>query len=220
MKKLFRVVLLVSILLPVQRGISAEADRYTKVANQFVQLINAGDYPGVEKLFNDGMSKYSPLQKTTDFFKEVTGQVGKIQKLDEPNRNGQWMVFLAHCERGMVDMSLALDDKEKIAGFLFKPHIASSDPAARKHQTELSLPFKGRWLVGWGGDTKELNHHHDVPAQRFAFDLLGVDEKGETHRGDGTKNEDIFALAAKFSHLPMASWSKQSMECATTRRLP
>ena len=191
MHKLLRVVLLVSILLPAHKGVAAETDRYTKVANQFVQLINAADYSGVEKLFNDGMSKYSPLQKTTDFFKEVTGQVGKIQKLEEPKRNGEWMVFLAHCERGMLDLSLALDDKDKIAGFLFKPH---AEPAATKHQTELSLPFKGRWLVGWGGDTKELNQHHDVPAQRFAFDLLGVDEKGETHRGDGTKNEDYFCF--------------------------
>lgn len=195
MKKLFRVVLLVSILLPAHKGVAAEADRYTKVANQFVQLINAGDYSAVEKLFNDAMSKDMPLDKATEFFKEkLTAQVGKIQKLDEPKRNGEWMVFPAHCERGMLDMSLALDDKDKIAGFIFKPHAASSEPAAKKHQTELSLPFKGRWLVGWGGDTKELNQHHDVPAQRFAFDLLGVDEKGETHRGDGTKNEDYFCF--------------------------
>ncbi|MDB6054006.1 MAG: Peptidase, family, partial [Verrucomicrobiales bacterium] len=56
------------------------------------------------------------------------------------------------------------------------------------------LPFKGKWLTFWGGDTRELNHHHDVPAQTFAFDLLGVDEEGKTHRGDGSKNEDYFCF--------------------------
>lgn len=192
---LFRVLLLGSILLPAHRGVGAETDRYAKVANQFVQLINAGDYSGVEKLFNDGMSKDMPLDKATEFFKEkLTAQAGKIQKLGEPQRNGQWMVFPAHCERGLLDLFLALDDKDKIAGFMFKPHTASVQPAATKQETELSLPFKGQWLVFWGGDTKELNQHHDVPAQRFAFDLTGVDEKGETHRGDGTKNEDYYCF--------------------------
>ena len=186
---------MVSILLPAHKGVTAEADRYTKVANHFIQLINAKDYSGAEKLFNDAMSKEMPLDKATEFFKEkLTAPFGKIQKLGEPQRNGEWMVFPAQCERGMLDLFLALDAQDKIAGFIFKPHTAAVEPAATKQETELSLPFKGRWLVFWGGDTKELNYHHDVPAQRFAFDLVGVDEKGERHRGDGTKNEDYFCF--------------------------
>ena len=133
MPNFFRVVLLVSIFLPAHQGVAAETERYTKVANQFVQLINAGDYSGVEKLFNDGMSKFSPLNKTTDFFKGMTAQFGKIQKLDEPKRNGEWMVFPAHCERGLLDMSLALDGENKISGFIFRPHTASR--RARGNQT-------------------------------------------------------------------------------------
>ena len=58
--------------------------------------------------------------------------------------------------------------------------------------TELYLPPKGRWLVFWGGDTKALNAHHDVPNQRYAFDLEGVDEQGRTRRGESDKNEDYF----------------------------
>jgi murein DD-endopeptidase MepM/ murein hydrolase activator NlpD len=63
-----------------------------------------------------------------------------------------------------------------------------------RHQTELSLPFKGKWLVLWGGDTKELNQHHDVANQRFAFDFVVADETGKTHKGDGSANEDYFAF--------------------------
>jgi len=48
-------------------------------------------------------------------------------------------------------------------------------------------------LVFWGGDTKALNPHHDVPNQRYAFDLEGVDEQGRTRRGASDKNEDYFA---------------------------
>jgi len=140
------------------------------------------------------MAAQLPLDKTKKFFKEdITGQLGKIEKLDEPNDMPGGKVFVAHCERGVVDMSLVLNGKDEIAGLLFKPHVASN-AAPEKHQTELSLPFKGRWLVAWGGDTKQLNQHHDTPNQRFAFDLLGVDENGNTRRNQSNTNEDYFAF--------------------------
>jgi hypothetical protein len=194
MRLCLTVIVVVSILLPGYGSAAADVDRYAKVANRFVQLINAGDYGALEKLFSEEMSKFSPLDKTTDFFKGMTAQCGKIQKLDEPKRNGEWIVFPAHCERGMLDMSLALDSNDQIAGFMFRPNTAAMNHDARRQQTALSLPFGGRWLVAWGGDTKELNHHHDSPAQRFALDLLGVNKTGETHRGDGVKNEDYFCF--------------------------
>lgn len=169
-------------------------DCYTKIANHLIELINAADYSGVENLFNKEMSQALPEEKAKEFFAGLHEQVGKIQKLDKPKQKDGAMEFPVHCERGMLDMTLALDDENKIAGLYFKPRATASDAAPKKHLTQLSLPFKGKWLVFWGGDTLELNHHHDVPAQRFAFDILGVDEKGETHRGDGTRNEDYFCF--------------------------
>lgn len=170
-----------------------EADPYPRVANRLIQLINAANYSGVEALFNTEMSKALPLKEATAFFTGLSEQVGKMQKLEEPKRNAEGAVFSVHCERGMLDMALTLDDANKIAGVNFTPRAGSPEAPATQ-LTELSLPFKGRWFVFWGGDTKELNHHHDIPAQRFAFDLLGADENGRTHRGDGTKNEDYLCF--------------------------
>jgi nicotinamidase-related amidase len=96
-------------------------DKYTKAANRLVELINAADYSGIENLFNRQMSKALPLSKATQFFAGMNAQFGKIQKLDEPRQNAGWTVFPAHFERGLMDMSLALDGKNKIAGFTFKP---------------------------------------------------------------------------------------------------
>ncbi len=171
-----------------------QEDPSTKIAKQLIELINAADYSGVEKLFNKDMSEALPLDKSTEFFTGLTSQYGKLQKLDQPKRGAEETVFPVHCEQGMLDMTLALDDENKIAGLYFKPHAVASKPAPKKHVTELSLPFKGKWLVVWGGDTKELNHHHGIPAQNFAFDIVGVDDKGETHSGDASKNEDYFCF--------------------------
>jgi hypothetical protein len=194
MKQFTPAVLALALTISFQNIFAQGTESYSKIANHLVELINAADYSGVENLFNKDMSKALPLEKATEFFTGLIEQVGKIQKLDQPKRNGEWTVFPIHCERGMLDMSLALDGENKIAGLYFKPKAAASEGAPIKHLTKFSLPFKGKWLAFWGGDTRELNHHHDVPAQKFAFDLLGVDEKGETHRGDGTKNEDYLCF--------------------------
>jgi hypothetical protein len=163
------------------------------VANRLVELINAGDYAGIQTNFNKAMDAALPLDKSSAFFTGLTQQMGKIQKLREPRAVGEAMVFIAEFEKGALDMQIALDSLGLIAGLTFTPHVATN-PAPEKHQTQLSLPFKGRWLVFWGGDTRELNQHHDVPNQRFAFDLLGVDEGGKTQQGDGSRNEDYYAF--------------------------
>src|SRR5205814_1892076 len=100
--------------------------RYAKVANHLVELINADDYSGVESLFNQQMSQSLPLEKAIEFFKGLSAQAGRIQNLDVPEQGPEGMVFPARCERGVLDMTLALDEQDQIAGLLFKPHRPAS----------------------------------------------------------------------------------------------
>ncbi|MFH1370244.1 MAG: peptidoglycan DD-metalloendopeptidase family protein [Planctomycetota bacterium] len=168
--------------------------RFEKVVNRMVKAINDANWPGVQADFGQVMLDAFPLEKLTPFFQGLAAQYGKIEKLDAvrytpPNK----AVFPAHFERGFLDITVVLDERDKIIGLLFLPHLPDI-PTVEKHQTQLSLPFKGKWLVVWGGDTKELNQHHGVPNQQFAFDLLGVNEEGKTRKGEGNTNEDCFAF--------------------------
>ena len=187
---------LVSIALLLMQTVQAPGqapERYVKAANRLTELLNAGDYSGIEEMFSPEMSAALPLDKSTAFFKGLTQQFGKLQMLEPPRTPPPAVIFTAHFERGLLDLQLSLNNREQIAGLYLKPHV-SSKPAPEKHQTVLSLPFRGQWLVFWGGDTREQNQHHDVPNQKFAFDLLGVGEGGKTRRGEGKKNEDYFAF--------------------------
>ena len=65
---------------------------------------------------------------------------------------------------------------------------------AKRNKTKLYLPFKGTWVVFWGGDTKQLNAHHDVDNQRFAFDFDALDDKGKRYKGKGKRNEDYYSF--------------------------
>lgn len=168
-------------------------ERHTKLANQLVELINAGDYTGIQAKFNKTMDAALPLEKSSAFFTGLRQQMGKIESLGQPQSTGGWVVFPAQFEKGTLDMQIVLDGRGLIAGLAFKPHVAAK-PTPERHETQFALPLKGRWLVVWGGDTRELNQHHEVPNQRFALDLLGVDEGGKTQRGDATRNEDYYAF--------------------------
>jgi hypothetical protein len=169
-------------------------ETFAGVADRMVKAINAADYEGVRKDFNKVMLDALPVEKCRTFFsKEISGKFGKINKLEPPQFKSEGVaVFVAHCERGKLDFTLILDEQGRVAGMLFRPR--ADQPVPEKNQTKLALPFNGRWLVFWGGDTAELNHHHRSSAQRFAFDLLGVGPDGKTRKGNGGRNEDYYAF--------------------------
>jgi hypothetical protein len=112
-----------------------ETNRYTKVANQLVDLINAGDYAGIQANFNKEMDAALPLDKSSAFFRRLTQQLGKIQKLGEPQAVGGAMVYPVKFEKSTFDMRIALDGHDQIAGLLFKPHAATkADPEKQQAQ--------------------------------------------------------------------------------------
>ena len=193
MRKYFTTLAILFLAVSVWAQASA-AERFEKVVNRMVKAINEADYAGIGRDFAQSMEDFLPLEKRKPFFKNLSAQYGKINRLGEPRMaQPSQAIFVAHCQRGKLDITVWLDDNNKITGLLFQPHKPDI-PAPDKHKTKLSLPFRGKWLVFWGGDTKELNLHHDAPNQRFAFDFLGVDEKGNTRKGDAQINEDYSAF--------------------------
>jgi hypothetical protein len=176
-------------------GQEAATERFEKVVGRMVEAINEANYPGIQADFAQIMLDAFPLEKLTPFFQGLSAQYGKIQKLGRPRYiPPNQAIFPAYFERGVLDIKVVLDMQDKIIGLWFLPHTVTDIPVPEKHEAELSLPFKDRWLVFWGGDTKKLNMHHDVPNQKFAFDFIGVNEDGGMHTGEGKANEEYFTF--------------------------
>jgi hypothetical protein len=99
-----------------------ETNRYAAVARKVIDLLNAGDYAAVERLYNPVMSAAFPPPKASEFFTGLAAQFGKIEKFDGPTGDGYqgWLAFRLHCQRGELTMSLALDAEDKIAGLHFR----------------------------------------------------------------------------------------------------
>lgn len=169
-------------------------ERFQKVTERLVQAINAQDYAAIRRDFSQTVSDGFTSENSKQFFTNLVNQCGKIEKLDPPRLIApNQAIFEAHCAQAVLDIRIVLDEQNKIAGLWFAPHTPTI-PVPKKLVTSFRLPFEGEWLVLWGGDSRELNHHHDTPSQCFAFDFVLVDKAGKTHKGDGKENEDYYAF--------------------------
>ncbi|MDT0682764.1 M23 family metallopeptidase [Roseicyclus sp. F158] len=84
-----------------------------------------------------------------------------------------------------VEMRITFDAAGTIAGFWVRPQAVAAESRFLDYRTkaDLHLSVSGEWYVVWGGRSVEENYHAVDPAQRFAMDLL-VLEDGESFAGD------------------------------------
>ena len=193
--RIFLILFLCLTLMHVEDARSQSSNRFTNILNRMVSAINSGDYEKIQQDFGKILLDAFPLDKSKPFFQKLTADCGAIKSFDQPRLSPpDQAIFPVHFERAVLDIKIVLDNQDKIIGLWFLPH-QNDIPVSERNSIILRLPFEGVWLVFWGGDTKELNQHHDVQNQRYAFDFLMVDDSGRTHKGDGKENEDYFAYS-------------------------
>lgn len=170
------------------------AARYERAAARVMELSSAGRYGELDALFDQTMRAAFPEAKRREFFEGLRRDFGAFESLDAARLSpGSSALVPVRFERGALDMKLVLDGQDRLAGLFFLPH-APAIPAPERNSVALRAPFRGSWLVFWGGDTREQNAHLDHPNQRGAFDFLGVGPDGRTSRGEGKRNEDYYAF--------------------------
>jgi hypothetical protein len=159
--------------------------------DRVLALVSAGDGDGVFRLFDPAMKDAVPLVTTSSFVQSLLAAKGVWHKATpEPGPNdptrGVWLVLAA---RGTWRLEISLDASGLIAGMTVT-EVRDAAPPVMRSDVPMSLPFRGEWVVLWGGDRREVNHHLGAPDQRRAADLAmeGADHK--THRGDGKSNAD------------------------------
>lgn len=170
-------------------------EKVQKATESFVSAYNEKNYALIEQEFNAQMKATIPTDKLKEFLDGLHKDLGKIVTFGKPNMIAPTAAsYSTEFERGKMDLIIALDGAGKIAGFRISEPQKEKPKIAPRNKTSLILPFKGEWLVFWGGDTTEQNYHQAVSIQRNALDILKVGENGKRYKGDGKKNEDYYAF--------------------------
>ena len=193
MKKLILFILIIS---PFLVFCQTEKETSKKISAEFEKHYNSDEYQEIFEMFSDEMKTSLPIEQTRDFFKGLKNQAGKITSREFIKyENGTHASYKTTFERAILALNISLDKNSKINGLFVKPWKESNLPQLKRNQTKLILPFKEEWTVFWGGDTKELNHHVEVEAQKGAFDIVITDENGKSYKNNREKNENYYAFA-------------------------
>ena len=172
-----------------------EKPNYKEVAVKIENYYNSSNYDSIFSLLSSETQKTLTLQRITQFFNGLKSQAGKITNKQFIKHKESFAIYKVNFETALFSLNISLDKDSKINSISVTPFKDESLPKLERDTTKLALPFKGEWDVVWGGDTREQNHHYDVEAQKYAFDILIRDPGGKTFRTDGKINEDYFAFA-------------------------
>jgi len=169
--------------------------RFTLIGKRVCEEINKGDFVALEGEFSPSLQKEMPLEKLRPLVTNLIEGTGRITQMGTPIIKWKNVAVIPiGFANAILDLRLDLDTTtDKLLGFYFQPHVDELT-VPDKNSTPLSLPFKGEWAVMWGGDTKELNPHHEIKNQRFALDFNLLRGFGKSHDSSGKHNEDYFAF--------------------------
>lgn len=161
----------------------------------FMQQYNNAAYEALFATFSPEMKEALPYEKTVATFSSLLEGRGKILEMAFIRYENTFARYKTTFEKGVLEVHISFDGAI-LNGLLFtqyKPHI----PAPERNTTQMRLPFKGKWYVFWGGDTKEQNYHVEYPPFKNAFDFVIVDEEGKSYRSKGKTNDEYYAFNQK-----------------------
>jgi hypothetical protein len=173
-----------------------EKENFKIISTKMINYFNKGDNKNIVAMFSKGMNKALPIDKFTKFTSGLKSDFGNIKRVSffrlKRLAGVETAMYKAFFEKGILEMDITLNENDEIDALYFKPYSEAKEII--RNTTKMKLPFKDEWTLTWGGDTKELNYHVESIAQKNAFDILILDKKGSSYKGNGEKNEDYYAF--------------------------
>lgn len=161
-------------------------------AHAIRELVARGDTDRLWSEFDERMR--AAVQDSVSYAtmgRSIHGQIGGIDSVlsEEVSESDSLIVVRTRCRfRGLPVpgvLTVGFDPAGRIGTFSIRPDAAEpreypSPYLDYQARTRFELPFKGEWLVFWGGRTLGENYHAASRAQRFAHDFVVVRD-GKTH---------------------------------------
>jgi murein DD-endopeptidase MepM/ murein hydrolase activator NlpD len=182
--------------------VQAQSTTTLERGRQYATWFYSGKLELLFAKFTPDMQKALPLAALSQFRADLDKDFGPETRMLE-ERTQVVQGFEAYIRTSSfkkfatpVETLFAMDSAGSIAGFYVRPQQKEAGSKFLEYQTKTSLrlPFNEAWFVVWGGRTLEQNYHAVDQSQRFAYDLL-IKRNGQTHSGNGKRNEDYFAFA-------------------------
>ncbi|MFF5994904.1 M23 family metallopeptidase [Lysinibacillus sp. KU-BSD001] len=85
------------------------------------------------------------------------------------------------------------DEQWIIHSLSVKPYVTYPSSDKLYTQNSYCMPVKGEWFVVWGGTNEFINYHYAYENQRYAYDLVQV-QNGVSYKDTPLRNENFYAF--------------------------
>ncbi|RXZ81148.1 M23 family peptidase [Paenibacillaceae bacterium] len=162
-------------------------------ADQFIKDVMSGQYDAVYERLGPEMKEAvgSPEDMET-MLKDFTADVEKLDFTSELlfGGGGRYVWIDPGNTKGLTAV---FDETGQAIGVQLLPLTTYAETDNRTTKQSYALPFKGEWLVFWGGKNELVNYHYAYESQRYALDLV-KSENGSTFKGDPADNNSYYAF--------------------------
>lgn len=145
---------------------------YQQSSGDFKNLINFEDFRELAESSNRGIASYRLVAKTN---------------------LGDFTYYLWLDNRGKKAVFVSFDEEYTIHSIYLKAYKVYPESDEAYTKTRFIMPVTDEWFVFWGGKNEFLNYHYVYESQRYAYDLVVMNEK-RTYRESGKDNENYYAF--------------------------
>ena len=148
-----------------------------------------------EKLYNqtsESLQEMVSLKQLETLGNDFIKDVESFELVSEMPINNlteyQWL-----SDGGDKGIRAHFDDEGIIHALLLVPITSASDSDENYTENTYQMPMTGEWFTFWGGTNELVNYHYSLEVQRYAYDLLIVQDR-KTFEGDPADNESYYAF--------------------------
>ncbi|MFJ5565946.1 M23 family metallopeptidase [Lysinibacillus xylanilyticus] len=145
---------------------------YSATSKDFQQIVTLNQFIELSTSFNSSVKNYQLETKT--ILQGLTHYVWLDDKREK--------VVVA-----------SFDELNQIQRFYLKAFISYPKTDQQYTKNKYIMPIRDEWFVFWGGTNEFVNYHYVYENQRYAYDLVKVQD-GQSYQNSPIRNEDFYAF--------------------------
>ncbi len=171
-------------------------DAYDAMMQNFQEHYNAKTYDAIYSTFASSMKGAISKEVLTQQMNGLHAQAGEIVQVSFLEDLTKGRIYKVEHSKMVFEYRIVLNEENKIIGLRPQQFTNRDIPVIERNETEMILPFEGKWNVFWGGTSVDKNYHVAHTNQKYAYDILIIKD-GSSYKGDPSKNENYYAFGKK-----------------------
>ncbi|MFJ7953862.1 M23 family metallopeptidase [Lysinibacillus sp. NPDC096418] len=147
---------------------------YKQTAKEFQELVTIEQFTEMSASFNSGVEYYQLESRTS-----LNNYITQYLWLDDSREK---------------EIRVSFDTNDAILSLYLGLFVSYPESDQNYTKNTYIMPIKDEWFVVWGGTNEFLNYHYVHESQRYAYDLI-IMQDGKSYKDSINKNGNYYAFS-------------------------